>query len=236
MDVDGCPLPDDRRYDLESDVWARADPATGTVEVGLMAPIVSFAGKFTAVTFRDLAGPQPRGRSVATVESVRFTGAVRLPFGGTILARNEPLRDRPKLLNDAPYSDGWVVRFRPTEPGAFDALPGAAEIADGVRAKVRSMRIHCLPASPDVGMFEIGAECQAILVRLDEELARRAVGEVVHLVTDDATAPIEMVRWSDRSGYPVLHAWPEENLRHFLVRKVASPTPRRRRMPPVPPD
>jgi glycine cleavage system H protein len=231
VDVDGCPLPDDRRYDLDADVWAREDDAPGTVSVGLMAPIVSFAGKFTAVTFRDLAGPQPGGRSVATVESVRFTGAVRLPFPATVVARNEALPRRPKLLNDHPYSDGWVVRVRPDDPAAFGRLADAAGVAEAVRRKVREMRIHCLPAAPDLEMFEIGAECQAILVRLDEEVARLSVDDVVHLVTDDLTAPIEMVRWSDRSGYPVLHAWSEENLRHFLVRKVAAPVPRRRRIP-----
>jgi hypothetical protein len=101
-------------------------------------------------------------------------------------------------------------------------------VAESLRGKIREMRIHCLPAAPDVEMFEIGAECQAILVRLDEEIAQRAVDDVVHLVTDDPTSPIEMVRWSDRTGYPVLHQWAEANLRHFLVRRIAKPVPRRR--------
>jgi glycine cleavage system H protein len=228
VDVDGCPLPDDRRYDVENDVWALADPAGSTITVGVMAPLASFAGKFVALTYRSIEGAQPTGRSVATIESVRYTGAVRLPVAGTVLERNPALPKRPKLLNDAPYTDGWVVRIASTEPGAFGALRTAAEVAEEVRRKVREMRIHCLPAAPDVEMFEIGAECQAILVRLDEEIARSAVNDVVHLVTDDPTAPIEMVRWSDRTGYPVLHEWSEANLRHFLVRRVAAPKPRRR--------
>jgi glycine cleavage system H protein len=231
MDAAGCPVPDDRRYDVENDVWARADGDDGSVTVGLMAPLVSFAGKFTALTYRDLEGPQPLGRSVATAESVRFTGPVRLPFAARVVARNPALPGRPKLLNDAPYTDGWVVRVRPKAPDALERLATAEVAAPLVAEKVRTMRIHCLPAAPDVEMFEIGAECQAILVRLDEELSQRAIGEVVHLVTDDPTAPIEMVRWSDRSGYPVLHAWPEGNLRHFLVRRTADPRPRRRVVP-----
>jgi glycine cleavage system H protein len=231
VDVEGCPLPDDRRYDLENDVWAQEEPGTGTLRLGLMSPIVSFAGKFTGVTFRDIAGPQAKGRSVATVESVRFTGAVRLPVDAEVVARNDAILTRPKLLNDSPYDDGWVVRVRPADPGAVRTLLDSAAVAELVREKVRTMRIHCLPAAPDVEMFEIGAECQAILVRLDEELLPRPVDDVVHLVTDDPTAPIEMVRWSDRSGYPVLHQWAEGNLRHFLVRKVADPKPRRRRIP-----
>ena len=231
MDAEGCPLPDDRRYDVEQDVWAAEEVGTGRVTVGLMAPLASFAGKFVAVTYRDLDGPQPRGRSVATVESVRFTGAVRLPLAGTVLERNAALAGRPKLLNDAPYGDGWVVRLRPDDPRAFERLPGAAAVRDDVLRKVREMRIRCLPAAPDVELFEIGAECQAILVRLDEEIARPAVGDVVHLVTDDPTAAIEMVRWSDRSGYPVLHQWAESNLGHFLIQKTAAPRPRRRPIP-----
>lgn len=231
MDADGCPLPDDRRYDVEQDVWALEGPIAGSVTVGMMAPMASFAGKFTALTYRDVSGPQPRGRSVATAESVRFTGAIRLPVAGRVVERNPALVARPKLLNDAPYDEGWVVRILPEEPRAFSGLRTAAEARDEVRNKVREMRIHCLPAAPDVDLFEIGAECQAILVRLDEELARGAIGDVVHLVTDDPTAPIEMVRWSDRTGYPVLHQWTEANLRHFLVRRVADPKPKRRVIP-----
>jgi glycine cleavage system H protein len=228
VDVDGCPLPDDRRYDLDSDVWALADEAGGTLTVGVMAPLASFAGKFLAVTFRELEGPQPAARSVATIESVRYTGAVRLPVPATVVERNLGLRMRPKLLNDAPYGDGWVVRVRPTDPRSLDGLPTAAAIAPALARKIREMRIHCLPAAPDVEMFEIGAECQAILVRLDEEIAKLGVDDVVHLVTDDPTSPLEMVRWSDRTGYPVLHQWAEANLRHFLVRRVAAPKPWRR--------
>ncbi|MCI4321698.1 MAG: hypothetical protein L3K18_06280 [Thermoplasmata archaeon] len=231
MDVEGCPLPEDRRYDLENDVWVAESPGTDRLTVGMMAPLASFAGKFIALTFRDLSGPQPRGRSVATAESVRFTGAVRLPVAGTVHERNDAVRSRPKLLNDFPYSDGWVVRVVPSDRDEFTALPTADQVAAEVRRKVREMRIHCLPAAPDVEMFEIGAECQAILVRLDEEIGGRAVGDVVHLVTDDPTAAIEMVRWSDRSGYPVLHQWVEDHLSHFLVRKIADPRPRRRVVP-----
>jgi TusA-related sulfurtransferase len=54
------------------------------------------------------------------------------------------------------------------------------------------------------------------------------VGEVVLLVVDDPTAPIEMTRWSDRTGYPILEARRADGLLHFLVRKVADPRPRGR--------
>jgi len=64
--------------------------------------------------------------------------------------------------------------------------------------------------------------------KLNEELAARAPGDAILLVTDDPTSPIEMVRWSDQTGHPVLAHRKEGTLHHFLVRKEADPKPRRR--------
>ena len=47
----------------------------------------------------------------------------------------------------------------------------------------------------------------------------------------DPTAPIEMERWSDRTGYPILESRRADGLLHFLVRKVGDPKPRDRRTP-----
>ena len=230
MDVEGCALPEDRRYDLENDVWLKFAEDGRSAEVGVLATLAAFAGRFQAVTYRPVDGPVARGRSVATVESIRYTGAVRLPVDATILERNTALVDRPKLLNDAPYDRGWVVRVEPINPGD---VPRFLMDADGVREalaqRIRELHIRCYPASPDVELYEIGAECSAILARLDEELGRRAADEVVLLVTDDPTSPIELVRWSDRTGHAVLAHRAEANLHHFLIRKERDPKPRLRR-------
>jgi glycine cleavage system H protein len=228
MDVDGCSLPEDRRYDLENSVWVAPDP-DGGYRLGILAAQAALAGKFVQVTFRSLEGEQPAGRSVATLESYRYTGPARLPVAGTVLARNDTVRLRPKLLNDEPYGRGWLVRFRPTDPASVErSLEGAAEIAERLRDRIREFRIRCFPALPDVELVLVGSECSAVLARLDEVLAGRAPEEVIHLVTDDPTAPIEMVRWSDRTGHAVIDRRREGPLEHFLVRKEADPRPRRR--------
>jgi len=46
------------------------------------------------------------------------------------------------------------------------------------------------------------------------------VGEVVHLVSDDQTAYVEMVAWSERTGQNLLDWRKEGNLFHFIVKKV----------------
>ncbi len=230
MEIEGCVLPEDRLYDLENDTWWSSVDHDGTALVGLLGPLAAFAGRFGRVTFRPGKDEVARGRSVATVESVRYTGAVRMPVDGTIVARNDALLERPRLLNDAPYSDGWVVRVRPARPeDPARLLETAGAVAERLADRIRRQRIRCWPVLPDLEMFEIGRECSAILTQLNEELARRGPGEAVLVVTDDPTSPIEMVRWSDQTGHSLLAHRREESLHQFLVRKEADPHPRRRR-------
>jgi glycine cleavage system H protein len=230
MEIDGCLLPEDRLYDLENDVWLKPSEDGRTARLGLTAWIGAFAGRFQRLSYRPIEGAAEGGRSVATVESVRYTGAVRLPVAGAITQRNLAAVARPKLLNDHPYDDGWVVGVvleDPLEPAR--QLETAPQIAGRLAEKLQRMHVRCFPAVPDAELIEVGAECQAILARLDEEIARLAPEEVVLLVTDDATAPIEMVRWEDRTGHRVLHHRREGSLHYFLVRRERDPVPRPRR-------
>jgi len=227
MEILGCVLPEDRLYDLDESVWWAEDPADGSARVGILATLGSFAGPVHSFAFRNEISHADRGRSVGTLESVRYTGAVRLPVGATILDRNERLPSEPRLLNDAPYTDGWVVRVRPDradDPPRY--LASAATIAARLEDRIREQRIRCWPRTPDLELIEVGLECSAVLTKLNEELARLETGSALLLVTDDPTSPIEMVRWSDQSGYPVLAHRREGPLHQFLVRKVADPRPR----------
>jgi TusA-related sulfurtransferase len=163
------------------------------------------------------------------VESVRYTGAVRLPVDAAILERNEAVVRRPRLLNDAPYGDGWVVRVRAERPGEADErLETARAVAGRIGERIRTQRIRCWPQTPELELYEIGLECSAVLTKLNEELAVRKSGEAILLVTDDPTSPIEMIRWADQTGHSVLAHRRESGIHHFLVRKEAHPVPRRR--------
>lgn len=229
MEIAGCPLPEDRLYDLENDVWWSPTPNESVATVGVLGTLAAFAGPFTSIAFRPADGVVGRGRSVATVESVRYTGAVRLPVASTVLDRNRAIVDRPRLLNDAPYAEGWVVRVRaadPDEPARL--LESASAIATRLEARILRQRIRCWPVTPDLELFEIGLECSAVLTMLNDELAVRSAGTAVLLVTDDPLSPIEMVRWSDQTGHALLAHRAEGNLHQFLVRKESHPVPRRR--------
>lgn len=226
MDVQGCPFPDELLYDVEEDTWLRPGSGGEPARVGLTSLISSFAGRFTRLEFRPLGGLIDAGRSLATVESLRYIGAVRLPVRARLVSTNDALIARPRLLNDDPYGEGWVAKVQPEgAPGL--PLRTASEARALLAERRERLAVHCLPAIPDATMVEVGVECQTILARLDEEISRREPSEVVLLVTDDPTSPVEMQRWLDRRGHAMVHQRREGTLYHFLVRKEAQPRPRR---------
>ena len=229
MEIAGCEAPDDRLYDLEHEVWWKSEP-DGTARVGVLSTFGAFAGLFRELTFRPVEGRLGRGRSLATVESTRLTGAVRVPVEVDLVERNAEVARRPRLLNDAPYSEGWVARVRAVQPGEpLERLLPLSTAQAGLETMIRDRRIRCWPKVPEVELNEIGSECSAILVRLNEAIAHAAPGEAILVVTDDPTSPIEMIRWSDQTGERLLLHRPEGALHQFLVEKAADPVPRRPR-------
>jgi glycine cleavage system H protein len=47
------------------------------------------------------------------------------PVTGTVLERNQLLEDRPELVNQAPYADGWLVVIEATDAAQLDGLMDA---------------------------------------------------------------------------------------------------------------
>jgi glycine cleavage system H protein len=219
LQVDFCDFPDDVLYDFENNVWVRLESKYAVL--GITSIHASLAGRLGKINFKPVDSIVAKGQSVATVESVKYFGAVRTPLSCRIIEVNGTLQSRPKLANDYPYSEGWFVKIEPT---ALDeeihdlTRPRGSE--EKIRSVIRNLRVRCFKAYPDHELWEIGVECAAVLVRLNELMERCAIGEVVHVVSDDPTADIEMVRWSDETGQEVLESREEGNLMHFIVKKV----------------
>ncbi len=220
MKIDHCEFPDDLLYDDDGLVWARFDPAGG-VTVGITSIYSAFAGRPVKVTAKPLGIEYAKGRAIGTLESGRYFGPIRTPLNGVLLEVNKAVLAKPHALTDAVYGEGWFARMRPSRSEEDRrGLRSPADSKDFLAKQIAALRVRCFAALPDHEMHEIGIECAAVIVKLNELLTRIERGDVVHLVTDDPTAPIEMVRWSDQTGQPVIDSRNEGSLYHFLVRKV----------------
>ena len=156
------------------------------------------------------------------MESTRLVGPIPSPVSGTITATNDAVGVKPKLLNDSPYGEGWIARMRPSNLELERALLSKPRDAEkSLHEKIQQLRVRCFKAYPDYEMFEIGVECAAVLVKLSELMDSLAKGEVVHVVSDDSTAYVEMERWVDQTKNELVDWRTEGNLFHFITRKTA---------------
>ena len=220
MEIGHCTFPDELLYDPENNTWASAEDSDSVI-VGVTSLLLAIAGKLTAARVKPVGTRVVRGQSLGTLESVKFVGPIPSPASGTISAMNGDVIKRPKLVNDSPYDEGWIVKLNPTsfliEKILLSRSLDAAEV---FRKKIAETHARCFKAFPDYEMVEIGTECSAVLVHLNDLLKSVSVGDTVHLVTDDPTSYVEMVRWTDQTHHELVDWRKEANLFHFIVRKT----------------
>jgi len=193
---------------------------SGEVTLGMTSLLSAIAGKFTSARIRPAGTRAERGRSLGTLESLKFVGPIPSPLSGIISSVNGDVVKRPKLMNDASYTEGWIVKLKPLNfQEERDLLSRATDAREVFKKKIAEFHARCFKAFPDHEMYEIGTECSAVLVHLNELLATIPIGGVVHLVTDDPTSYVEMVRWTDQTGQELVDWREEGNLFHFIVRK-----------------
>ncbi|WP_142847150.1 glycine cleavage system protein H [Telmatospirillum sp. J64-1] len=114
-------FPDDRFYDATRHMWFREEEP-GCFRVGITGQGAKTVGELVAFMPKRIGGRVAAGRSIATVESGKWVGAVRLPFAGEVIDANEAPIDRPFLINEDPFGAGWMVLVRADEPDAVREL------------------------------------------------------------------------------------------------------------------
>jgi glycine cleavage system H protein len=116
-------IPKDLRYTKDHE-WARR--RGDLVEVGITAYAVEQLGDVTLV---DLPAPGSKLAShkrFGDIESVKTVSELFAPIAGEVAEVNEALKDKPELVNDSPYEQGWMVRLKPSQAGELEALMDAA--------------------------------------------------------------------------------------------------------------
>jgi len=118
-------FPDDCRYTKDHE-WVRME-ADGTATVGITDYAQTELGDIVFVELQEAGTALAAEESFGTVEAVKTVSELFAPVAGTIEAVNDALDGAPETVNQDPYGDGWMVRIRPDDPAAVDALMSAEE-------------------------------------------------------------------------------------------------------------
>ncbi len=109
----GCVIPKDLYYDIENQVWFRVNE-DGTVTVGVTDIGQARAGKIINIRIKAPGKKLKKGKPVASLESGKWAGPVPADIEGEVVERNEKLFDKPDLINEDPYGEGWIAKIKPT--------------------------------------------------------------------------------------------------------------------------
>jgi len=77
------------------------------------------------IVFLDLPAPGTQVeqfKKMGEVESVKAVSDILAPVSGQVLEVNQTAIDKPQLVNEDPYGDGWLVRLELSKPSELDAL------------------------------------------------------------------------------------------------------------------
>lgn len=110
---------DDCRY-LETHEWAREQD--GHVRVGISDFAQDELGDVVFVELPDEGDELAAEAAFGVVESIKAVSDLYSPVSGTVTAVNEALFDRPELVNEDPFGDGWMLELDPSDTDELDAL------------------------------------------------------------------------------------------------------------------
>jgi len=127
------PSPADLKYTKEHE-WVRLDPSTGSGRTDGTVGITHYAqDQLGDIVFVDLpaAGAKvTQMQKFGEIESVKAVSELYAPVTGEVVEANATLADRPELVNDSPYADGWMLRIRLSDPAEVEKLLSAQEYDD----------------------------------------------------------------------------------------------------------
>jgi glycine cleavage system H protein len=116
-------FPEDLRYTKEHE-WARTEGAR--VRIGITDFAQDALGDVVYVDLPDVGANVEAEQPLGEVESTKSVSDVFSPVSGTIVERNPLIDERPELVNEQPYGDGWLVVIEPSDAAATGGLLDAA--------------------------------------------------------------------------------------------------------------
>jgi glycine cleavage system H protein len=112
-------FPTDVRYTKDHE-WARAEG--DRIRVGVTDYAQDALGDVVYVDLPEVGASVSAGQALGEIESTKSVSDVMSPVSGTVAERNQLVEDRPELVNEQPFGEGWLVVLEPADSSELGAL------------------------------------------------------------------------------------------------------------------
>ena len=111
MKIGEYDYPDGLFYHKEH-CWARVD--NNIVTVGITDFTQKLAGTIKRIVTLEEEDEVSQDKPFGTLSSGKWTGKLYAPISGEIEEVNEDIEDDPKICNNDPYGEGWIIKISPS--------------------------------------------------------------------------------------------------------------------------
>ena len=91
----------------KDDVWTKIKD--GEAQFGVTDFLQRRGGDVVFVQLPQKGSTAKRGEEISSFETIKAVVSIASPYDGVIAEVNTTLKDKPELINDDPYGEGWVA-------------------------------------------------------------------------------------------------------------------------------
>jgi glycine cleavage system H protein len=118
-DIEELTLPGNIRYSKDHE-WVRPDG--DLFVVGISDYAQDQLGDIVFVELPAKGTALEQGQAFGSVESVKAVSELFAPLDGEVVEINPALEDQPELVNNEPYSGGWMLKIKSGDGSGYDRL------------------------------------------------------------------------------------------------------------------
>ena len=116
--------PPNLKYTKEHE-WVRLEDGIGAI--GITEYAQEQLGDIVFVDLPAVGATVSQLEKFGEIESVKAVSELFSPVSGEVMEANAALADKPQLVNESPYDEGWMIRVRLSEPSELSGLMTAEQ-------------------------------------------------------------------------------------------------------------
>ena len=117
-------FPADLKYTKDHE-WIRVDGAVAYV--GITDYAQSELGEIVFVDITTEGEKLDKEEVFGTIEAVKTVSDLFMPVSGEVIEANSELEDKPELVNEDVYGNGWLIKISLADPSELDDLLSATD-------------------------------------------------------------------------------------------------------------
>jgi glycine cleavage system H protein len=115
----------EKLYYTKEHEWLGTDDSVATI--GITDYAQGELGDIVFIELPDVGTEIKQMEAFGTIEAVKTVADLYSPVSGEVVEVNSVIEEKPEVINQDPYGEGWIIKVRLTNEAEVDGLLGSEE-------------------------------------------------------------------------------------------------------------